>query len=733
MSILIESAIRPNRFDGKRDEKFHLDMGRYSVYSGFNIDHSNWRKQIYINRNFWAGNQWIYEEDLESFLKDDSGQVRNRIKYVRNFVKGIVSSFTGNSIVLDLTTMAKSLSYRAKNRREEKLSELLFYTELASVMSEGYGEFLKKNMPIGESIDDTAEIFENIWVDEYTDNINKLLFYVSDKENFKQKQFELALDLCLTGLGVLKYDIYNGDFIFNRIRPENFFFDRACVNFDLSDSEFMGHYSEMDISAIYEKWQIKDAEVRKQIELYSNTDIKTENYKEYFSNSNNRVPVFFVYFKDFETYEYGWVKDEFDYPYLTKINHIYEGDEKPRYTDKDLIPVKELNMGQKNVTGGNNKKRLYVDLLRYIEFIPREVVSSISRKGITDIVLSYGVVKYQDTENERISNVKFPYKCHCWEYDQGNIYTPITQLINPQRMINRFGSVMDNIINNAMPPTVAYDKDLTDPQDIEDMMRNIYQGKPISLQTRGRGINNAITSLRGTLDDTVQMYYNLIDMTRLDMDRIVGVNESLKGESMGAEQLVGVTQLQIQRASLMQEPFYNALANIYLQSYQSIADVGKRVYIDNPRRLSIIAGDKGAEVLRLTEDYKLEDFRVFVERQPSYQQQIVQGNAELINLYKLQLIDDMTFSDLYNRSTPDDASKAVRKYAKDKSLVAKQMAEQQKIEQQKQEELQMGLIQQDQANKDQERIQHLAENQKERDNREQVARIKAEGFGRKNV
>jgi len=197
----------------------------------------------------------------------------------------------------------------------------------------------------------------------------------------------------------------------------------------------------------------------------------------------------------------------------------------------------------------------------------------------SDIVLSYGIMKYQDTENYRISNVKFPYKTYCWEYNEGVVYTPFTELINPQRMVNRLGSVMENIINNSKPPTIAYDKDLTDNQDDpNEMLRNLYQGKPLALSTRGRGIHNAITNVAGSLDSTVNVYQGLIEASKLDMDRIIGVNEALRGESAGSEQLVGVTQLQIQKGTLMQAPFYKAIERIFLQIYQSIADVGKKSF-----------------------------------------------------------------------------------------------------------------------------------------------------------
>ncbi len=73
--------------------------------------------------------------------------------------------------------------------------------------------------------------------------------------------------------------------------------------------------------------------------------------------------------------------------------------------------------------------------------------------------------------------------------------------------------------------------------------------------------------------------FNIIDIMKNHVQDTTGVNEALKGESTGSDQLVGVTQLMIQRGSLMQEPFYNAISQVFLQSYQAIATVEKEFIV----------------------------------------------------------------------------------------------------------------------------------------------------------
>ena len=45
----------------------------------------------------------------------------------------------------------------------------------------------------------------------------------------------------------------------------------------------------------------------------------------------------------------------------------------------------------------------------------------------------------------------------------------------------------------------------------------------------------------------------------------------------------------------MQEPFYNALAQIFLQAHQHTATIGKRIYLDNQMEMAMAVGDDGVE------------------------------------------------------------------------------------------------------------------------------------------
>ena len=78
---------RPERLTENKDEKYHLDFARFIVSHSNNTYHQSRISRIIVNKAFYKGNQWIFKEDLEPFLMDESGDVRNRIKFVQNYIR----------------------------------------------------------------------------------------------------------------------------------------------------------------------------------------------------------------------------------------------------------------------------------------------------------------------------------------------------------------------------------------------------------------------------------------------------------------------------------------------------------------------------------------------------------------------------------------------------------------------------------------------------------------------
>jgi len=255
---------RPIKFDFEGSKKeYDLQYGRYAVGEGSNDLHQAWLSLYEVNKRFWQGDQWFLPEDTENFFLDDSGNSRTRIKVTKNFISPVIAQYIGNAITLDITARAKPTSYHAINRREEQLEKLKAFTKIANSGSAGFKEFIENELPIGETEADTEFKFNNIYQDLYVEDINALLEYVSEENKFKEKQRVIAFDLALSGLGVMLAEPHNGDLIFTRVPPEEFFFDRSARKDDLSDAQYMGMCPLMSISDIFEAYQHLTKEIIK--------------------------------------------------------------------------------------------------------------------------------------------------------------------------------------------------------------------------------------------------------------------------------------------------------------------------------------------------------------------------------------------------------------------------------------------------------------------------------------
>ncbi len=680
MFQLIEKGERPNRFQTTaRDEKYHTDWGRYAISNGFNSYHEDFLNQVNLNRNFIFDRQWVLEEDTASFLLDNANQSTNRVKVVKNYIKSYVMQYIGNANIMDITMNAKSISHKAINRREEKLANMIYYTQVANNATPELSELIRKTYPIGETVDETKQIFDNLYVDEFNEGINMFLDYIKKENEFDRKKTALAFDLASSGIVLMEYFLHNGEFKWRRVVPETFFWDRSSMEPDLSDCAYMGTWQEMVPSTIFEMAPGLSDTQKEAVEMASKNYSQRSGRSA--TNRAGRLYVYRIYWRDFMDYEFGYVKDEYDYPYLTRINNVFEGDKEPKYTDKDLIPISDLNEYQRDIMKGKNKSTMTVDLIRYVEFIPREIVPvpPTGKEGSSDIVLDFGVFPYQDTELQNIDSVKYPIKVSTWMYHNGFVDTPISSLINPQRMINRYAAVEQQQIASSHGQSLFYDSELV--EDEAQMLSNMYQGKPTAVDTKGLGIMNLMGNYGNIVGNDTVVYETLQQMMKNSMDQIIGINESMRGSTHRADKLVGVTELEIQRASLVQEPFYAAIADLFFQAMQASANVGKRVYINNnTRKLAVAIGDKYSQILNLTKEYNLEDFRVFLRREPDMQKQIAAGNNLLFALRAAGAIDENRFAELFNRATMDDIGKAMREFAAEKQELARTLAKQEKAE-----------------------------------------------------
>lgn len=669
--------------DKDNDIQYHADYGKYCISNSGMHESNTFYENIKINKRFYKGDQWSGNEDIESFLKDETGQVRNRIQIVHNQIRPLIEQYRGNAIRMIVNARAEAKGSKAVNRREQKLAEKLFKFTLAQEV-ESFSKFLIEKYSLGATEAETKQIFDNQYVDEFAEAITQLIKYIAEVNDFEQMKPKMAENMGLSGMAVVKAREHAGHLRFQNVESERFGWDRSARRDDLQDAGWMYDWDMLLPTQIYEMWPDVSLEAKKAIENYVSGSGSTFQEAFEFGLNPTHVPVFNVFWKDSDRFKMGYVKDEFGYPFLTKIDYIYPNEKKPRYTEKDLISPPDTPKNKKRFKG---RKFTYssLDVIRYCTLIPSDVLALNNQNDKAgDIVLDYGVYELQDTEYEDPANARFPYMAYCWSYVDGEVSSPVDDAIDPQRFINRVLSAIESQINQSGGSNTIYDKDAVDAQEGEDqLIRDINAGRPVGLRSKGRGIQNVVSSYDASPKQGVYKMFDLIGAIKGLIQETTGVNEALKGESIGQDQLVGVTQMLLQRGSLMQEPFYYAIQNIYMQMYRYAANMGKKVYIENERDLAIMVGDHHSETIRLSGDMKIEDFRVFVVRDNIDEVSKAYANQTLMQLYQMQLIDDKILGQLYGRSTEAEVARYLRQYSRDKIEAAKkQMQNQQASDQQ---------------------------------------------------
>jgi hypothetical protein len=649
------SAVRPSRLTPDKNKEYHTLFARWCIGGAFGTSLNAFYMKTMVNWNFYRGNQWLYNEDLAAFLMDESGDVRNRIKFVENIIRPMVEQYVGNAIRTDFTFRAQSVNETVLNRREVQLQKLKTLTRLSQDTAPQFAEMLKENFPIGQDTNETETMFNNYYVDDYEKAINNLIRYISTKNDFEKLKVEATKHLAISGLMVLKDYVQGGEMMWKVQDPLYFFFDRGAKRPDLKDAEYMGSYQYMLPTDIFERFETLTGQEREAIEDYAKSQkYQNSQYTGAFMESlRGRVPVYEVYWKDTEKQEYGYVYDQFGYEFFTQINGP-----NGQYSGGDVIFPNDQERRDK--MGGKLIKTIYVDTLRYAIFIPKE---ELGVKG-EDIMLEYGMDPYGETYLYDPSNIEFPFKCYCWSYHNGYIQSPIDDAIDPQRYINRLLSVAESQINNSRGSGSIIDKDMVDPQGgEEEILRNMNNSKPIFVQAKGN-LNNSISAYDSTIGTGTQMLFSIVGQMRELVQNVTGINEAMQGASGGQRELVGVVNAQLQRGTLIQEPFYYTIGEMLKQCYQSMAQKGKRIYAANQRRLAIITGDDKAEQLIITKDFMMEDFRVFVKRTPPEVDMVAEGNMMALNLLTQGIIDHETFSKIYGISSPDQVARALREYGK---------------------------------------------------------------------
>lgn len=691
---------RPNRLTSKKDKKYHLDFAKWSTSELDTSLHRLHTNKILVNYNFYKGNQWIFDEDLTNFLTDESGDYRDRIKLTKNLIRPIVDQWVGSAVRMSFSTKVVSNSEFVINRREKELARMLNLTEIANQSPEPLKGELQSRFPIGETAEETFGIFENNFIDRHEKNLNNLSKALKDKVNLDELKVRWARNFAISGMGIYKDYEQNFEYVGTDVNPLFFFWDRSAKKADMSDASYMGEIMYMDVVSIIERFgsKMKNSEI-KSLEEYSSKKRGTvnDNIRNYYGIKGNKVPVYETYWLDQEKQEWAWVADEAGYPMFSLINH-----KKSNHTDKDIIePPTE---GAKEAMGGKKKKKMYKDVLRWCIYTPAEETGAGK-----DIVMDFGIVPYQPCNTSRPSEVRFPYSVYTWVYENGEVLSPIDDVIDTQRFVNRTLSVTESLINNSGGAGVAIAEQAIPDRDKEhQILADVKRGKPITVDVgRVGSVTNAIHSYDASIPNGISKYFDIMNVMGQNMGEVTSVNRDMVGNT-GAAQLVGVTEANIQRGSLVQEPIFFAISQLVIKACESMVDRGRLIYADNPRRLAIYTGDEGVQEITITKDMALDDFRLSVRRSvdEATERQMVDGMV--IQFIQLQMLDRKAGANLLGRASLEEFYDAVRTFSKDMAQVEAQQAQMQQQQSMQQQQM-MAQQQQLQAeDKDRDRQMELA-------------------------
>ena len=661
---------RPNRLisDKLKNEKYHSDYAKWVLSCVSMSTRTNFVYKSLINWAFYKGNQWMFHEDLDAFLLDESGESRNRIKFVQNIIRPFVEYYTGSAIRMDISARAYSTSSQAMDRRQMALSKADAMYEVYKQAPDQFKGWIKEVFPVGDSAEETSDIANNLYKDKFEEDVNDILNYLVERNDLEDKKVELIKYVALDGIGILfEYERF-GNHVCEVKDPRRFFFDESAKRSDLKDAEFMGHWELASISDILEEVPDLPMTIRMQLEKcssFSNYYTGLHNLASFeYNRSNGKIPKYYVEWRDIDTDKFGAVMNECGVLELALIGDgSYEDSCRTPYTDKDLVPVKDLALQKKDnawidkILKGKNHAMIMCDRVRFCKFVPAEYIG----QGAYDLILECGIKSYEPKYSFNYKNPDWSYKIKCWSYDNGDIMSPIDDLISPQRFINRVLSMGESQINNTRGSGIIIDKNVVEGTQggEEEVQRSVNLGKPILVDG---AVNNSIGTYNNAVGTGTIQLFDIAKGMEASAKNVIGGGESLMGQGGAYRASASVNKENLNQGTTMQEPVFYCLHKVMLDIYQSFANRGRRILCANQNQLVVAAGEDGMKVLTLTRDHELEEYRIQIKRAQDPIQERAQANQELLIMLQSKLISEEIYGKYYNRSTLNTIGQAIREH-----------------------------------------------------------------------
>ena len=676
----LNASVRPSRLTESKGESYHAATARWaaSALSFFGYNAYYWK--CFLNENFVRGNQW-YGEGMKYFFEDQAGNSRGRERVVLNIIRPYVMALLDEARKMSIDFKCYSISDGVINRREKEQARFKGGFLIAQQYPALKKYIQQAGMPVGDTMEETQEIFKNLFVDEYEEDLNNLVRYVEKKNDLKGNFLDMeARNLAVTGLAACKLDTIGGELTVRPIQSENFFFDIAAVKSDLSDSDYFGDLEYAMPTELYERYDIsakqKEAIERAVSQGLSNSVPQPFMMPMGMNYYQSRVPVINTEWRDAERMDYGFVRDEFGYEFLSRV---YPATYKPKdgtkvYHYSDLISSEMPT--HRAFLKGKKVRTLDIEVMHYCKITPSEYFN-----GGEDIVYDYGQVPFQETFAYDPTIAESSYKAIVWDYHDGWIGSPIDDLINPQERVNRANSIADSRMATAGGSGLVVSKEATLMSDIDtaEVERRSRTGETLFLKDRGLGVQNIVGRYGGDPGNGAMEMKEIANAYKADAQAITATFTPMPKTSKKVE--AGAEEQQMS----MHGQYLNCLVSLYKDIYNGIANKAKRVYFNSPRKLAIMIGDKGMEEIIVSEGLLKEDYRVFVERTDDSKISKLQAQEKLDALFQAHIITKDDYANAYGRVEMDELGKVIRDSVireKEAAKKQQQMEQQQKMEQQ---------------------------------------------------
>lgn len=670
--------MRPNRLSKRKDKKYHIDYCNHIIE---NIDTNFFfrlKEKYFVNTAFYKGDQWLFYEDLDSFLMDESGDVRNRIKFVQNIVRPIVEFYRGSITRMDMSAKAYSRSTLSQTRKLAALQKAKIVSKVAKEFPEMKEELQKKYF-FGDNDDATENIINSLAKDRIVSNTSHIINYLSDINDIENLKTRLATTLPLAGICIAKEDEISGRQIFDEVNVNNFFFDTSAERPDLKDAEFMGEARMVSISSIVEMHPSLNKSTISALERSA----RIQSYRYGFHNDTfvdrdyyDAVPVYEVHWKDFDVDSFSGVIDELGFPRLVRTSEI--GNRK-LMTKEELKSFASENQWIEKTLKFNQNVEIVTCVPRFCIMIPSMYCEGIEE----DIILDYGIrehtIKYESGERY----IDWKYKVYTWSYVNGEILSPIDDLISPQRFINRMISMTESHINNTRGSGILYSEDIIDEEGgEEEILRSMNLGKPIRVSSSN--LNNSVVPYGNQIGSGTFELFNLAKSMKQFAESVIGGGESLMGQGGAYRASATIYQQNLNQGTTMQEPVFFAVASVMIQVFKSMANRGRRILSANSSVLNIAVGDNDSKTIYLSSSDNFEEIGISIERSNNPIQERQAANEQLLFMLKNQLISQLIFAKYYDKCTVSEIGMILREDISLKIQAEREKAKAEQDSQQKQ-------------------------------------------------